>query len=70
MSPSEPDIEYVVEKLAAINGVVKDDLQASDNTVTTYIPTDQLEHTQELTGVNVEILETYEYEYLISAERR
>jgi hypothetical protein len=40
---SSPNTDSIVEELAAISGVMRDDIHVSDDTVTTYIPTDQLE---------------------------
>ena len=60
--------DYIVERLAAISGVLKDDIHVSEDTVTTYVPTDQLEDAKALEDVNVEVLEEYEHEYLISAK--
>lgn len=60
--------EYIVEELAAISGVMRDDIHVSDDTVTTYIPTDQLERARDLQDIEVEVLEEHEHEYLISAK--
>jgi hypothetical protein len=60
--------DYIVERLAAISGILKDDIHVSEDTVTTYIPTDQLEDAKALEDINVEVLEEYEREYLISAK--
>jgi len=57
-----------VERLAVISGVLKDDIYVSEDTVTTYIPTDQLEDAQALEDIDVEVLKEYEHEYLISAK--
>jgi len=60
--------DLVVEELAAISGVMRDDIHVSDDTVTTYIPTDQLGNAEGLEDIEVEVLEEYEHEYLISAK--
>ena len=59
--------EYIVDKLAAISGVLEDDIHVSDDTVTTYIPTDQLNQAKELENIEIELLEEHEHEYLIKA---
>jgi len=66
MSASNTD--SIVEELAAISGVMRDDIHVSDDTVTTYIPTDQLEDAEALEDIDVEVLEEHEHEYLISAK--
>jgi len=68
MTSSTGETDYIVEELAAISGVLKDDIHVSDETVTTYIPTDQLEQARELQDIEVEVLEEHEHEYLISAK--
>jgi hypothetical protein len=60
--------DSTVERLAAINGVMRDDIHVSDDTVTTYVSTDQLENAEELEDIDVEVLEEHEHEYLISAK--
>ena len=60
--------DYIVEKLEEISGVMQDDIHVSDDTVTTYIPTDQLGNAEELEDITVEVLEEHEHEYLISAK--
>jgi len=68
MTSSTGETDYIVEELAAISGVLKDDIHVSDETLTTYIPTDQLEQARELQDIEVEVLEEHEHEYLISAK--
>ncbi|MBV0926396.1 hypothetical protein KTS45_19495 [Halomicroarcula limicola] len=68
MTSSTGRTEYIVEQLAAISGVLKDDIHVSDDTVTTYVPTNQLEQAKELENIEVEVLEEQEHEYLISAK--
>jgi hypothetical protein len=68
MTSSTGGTEYIVDQLAAISGVLKDDIHVSDDTVTTYVPTDQLEQAEELENIEVEVLEEHEHEYLISAK--
>jgi hypothetical protein len=65
---SSSNTESIVEELAAISGVMRDDIHVSDDTVTTYIPTDQLEDAEALEEIEVEVLEDHEHEYLISAK--
>lgn len=60
-------MEYIVEKLGDISGVMEDDIYVHDDSVTVYVPTNQLENAQKLDQVNVKVLEEHEYEYLISA---
>ena len=57
MTSSTCGTEYIVEQLAAISGVLKDDIHVSDDTVTTYVPTNQLEQAKELNNIEVEVLE-------------
>jgi hypothetical protein len=59
--------ESIEKELTAIEGVMRDDIVVNDDTVTTYVPTDQLEDAKSLREVDVEVLEEHEYEYLISA---
>jgi hypothetical protein len=47
---------------------MRDDIHVSGDTVTTYIPTGQLEDTEALGDTGVEVLEEYEHEYLISVK--
>ena len=58
----------IVEQLAAVSGVLRDDIHVSEGTVTTYIPTDQLGGVEGLDNIDVEVLENYEHEYLISVK--
>lgn len=67
MTPPTTETDYIVEELAAISGVMRDDIHVSEDTVTTYIPTDQLEDAEALDDIDVEVLEEHEHEYLISA---
>lgn len=67
---SSSNTDPIVEELADINGVMRDDIHISDDTVTTYIPIDQLEDTESLDGIDIEVLEEHEYEYLISAKNK
>jgi hypothetical protein len=57
-----------IEELAATSGVLRDDIHVSEGTVTTYIATDQLGDAEGLDNIDVEVLEEYEHEYLISAK--
>jgi hypothetical protein len=65
---SSSNTDSIVEVLAAISGVMRDDIHVGDNTVTTYIPTDQLEEIEALESINVEVVEEYEHEYLVSVK--
>ena len=60
--------DHIVEYLAAISGVLRDDIHFSEGTVTTCIPTDQLGDAEGLDNIDIEVLEKYEHEYLISAK--
>jgi ribosomal protein S12 len=64
--PTNPT-DYIVDKLAAIGGVMRADITVSEETVTAYIPTDQLQAVQELENVDIEVIEDYDHEQLISA---
>ncbi|UWG49225.1 hypothetical protein AArcCO_4050 (plasmid) [Halalkaliarchaeum sp. AArc-CO] len=68
MTSSTGGTEYIVDQLAAISGVLKDDIHVSDDTVTTYVPTNQLEQAEQLENIEVDVLEEHEHEYLISAK--
>jgi hypothetical protein len=68
MTPPTTETDYIVEELAAISGVMRDDIHVSGDGVTTYIPTDQFEDAEALDDIDVEVLEEYEHEYLISAK--
>jgi hypothetical protein len=66
MTASEADATQIVEQVAGIEGVMRDDIEVHDDSVTTYIPIDKLDAAKGLEGVSVEVLEEYEHEYLIS----
>jgi hypothetical protein len=66
MTASEADANQIVEQVAGIEGVMRDDIEVHDDFVTTYIPIDNLDTAEGLEGVSVEVLEEYEHEYLIS----
>lgn len=69
MTSTATGTDRIVEELDSIDGVMRDDIHVNDNdVVTTYVPTDRLEDAQELDGIEVEVLEDHEYEYLISAK--
>lgn len=68
MTPPTTRTDYIVEELAAISGVMRDDIHVSGDTVTTYVPTDQLEDAEALDNIDIEVLEEHEHEYLISAK--
>lgn len=67
MSVPASNTEDIVEELAEISGVMRDDIHVSDNTVTTYIPRDNLGEAEILENIDVKIIEEHEHEYLISA---
>lgn len=67
---SSSNTDPIVEELAAIEGVMCDDIHISDDTVTTYIPIDQLEDAEAIEDIDVEVLEEHEYEYLITAKTK
>lgn len=62
------DTDYITEELATVSGVIRDDIHVREETVTTYIPADQLENVEAWEHITVEVLEEYEHEYLISAK--
>lgn len=66
MTASEADTNQIVEQVAGIEGVMRDDIEVHDDSVMTYIPIDKLDAAEGLEGVSVEVLEEYEHEYLIS----
>lgn len=68
MTSATSGTDQIMEELAAISGVSWDYIHVSDDTVTTYIPTDQLEDAENLEDIDVEVLGKYEHEYLISAK--
>jgi hypothetical protein len=69
MTSSASGTDYIVEKLTDLDYVMRDDIHvSSDDTVTTYIPSDRLEDVQNLEDLTVEVLEEHDYEYLISAK--
>ncbi|MBX0297536.1 hypothetical protein [Haloarcula nitratireducens] len=67
MAP-ETGSENIVNQLAGIDGVLRDDIHVQEEKVTTYIPKDTLEAAREVEGIMVEVLEEHEHEYLIMAE--
>lgn len=66
MTASKTDTDRIVEQVAGIDDVMRDDIHVHEDKVTTYVPTGQLEAGKELDGVAVEVLEEHEHEYLIS----
>lgn len=62
--------DRIVEELADIQGVLRDDIHVSDDTVTTYVPLARLEDAQDLESIEVEVLEEHEHEYLLSAKAK
>lgn len=68
MAPSGTDPENIVNQLAGIDGVFRDDIAVQEGKVTTYLPKDMLAKTREMEGVVVEVLEEAEHEYLIVAK--
>jgi hypothetical protein len=70
MTASKSNTDRLVEQLAAIGGVMRDDIHVHEEKVTTYVPIDRLDEAEGLDGVAVEILEEHEHEYLISVTPR
>lgn len=68
MSTSGTDPENIVNQLAGIDGVLRDDITVQEGKVTTYIPKDMLDAARAMEGIIVEVLEEHEHEYLIVAE--
>ena len=68
MTSTATETDRIVDELADIMGVIRDDIHVSDDTVTTYVPLDRLEDAQDLEGIEVEVLEEHEHEYLISVK--
>ncbi len=68
MTNSKDIIDYIVEELTSIGGVVRADIDISEDTVTTYVPADKLEIVQQLENIDIEVLDDYEHEYLITAK--
>lgn len=60
-------IESIVDRLAAIGGVMREDIDIDEDTVTAYVPADQLNFVKQLEGIDIEVIEQYEHEHLISA---
>lgn len=53
-----------------MQGVLRDDIHVSHDTVTTYVPLDRLENAQDLVDIEVKVLEGDDHEYLISAKAK
>jgi hypothetical protein len=70
MTALKTDTDRLVEQVAGIDGVMRDDIHVHEDKVTTYVPTGQLEAAKELDEVSVEILEEHDHEYLISVTLR
>lgn len=68
MNASGTDPEDIVNQLAGIDGVLRDDIHVQEGKVTTYIPKDMIDAARDLEGIVVEVLEEYEHELLIVAE--
>jgi len=68
MTASTNSTDEIVDQLADTDGVLQDDIHVNNDTVTTYIPTDKLDAAHGLEGIEVEVLEEYDHEYLISAK--
>jgi len=66
MTALKTDTDRLVEQVAGIDGVMRDDIHVHEDKVTTHVPTGQLEAAKELDEVSVEILEEHDHEYLIS----
>lgn len=62
---AESDVDSVQQ---TITDVLADDIYIpDDNTLTFYVLTEQLDRARKVLPGEVEILETYEYEYLVKA---
>lgn len=70
MTASKTDTDRLVEQVAGIDGVMRDDIHVHEDKITTYVPTGQLEAAKELDEVSVEALEEHDHEYLISVTPR
>jgi hypothetical protein len=70
MTGSKTDVDWLVEQISSIDGLMRDDIQIHEDKVTTYVPTKQMEAVRDLDDSAVEILEEHEYEYLISITPR
>lgn len=68
MAPSGTDPENIVNELAGIDGILRDDIHVQEGKVTTYLPKDMLETARAMEGIIVKVLEEHEHEYLIVAE--
>lgn len=63
---SQTDIDSVQQTITDELDVLSDDIHVhDDNTLTFYVPTDQLDRTHEVLPGEVETLEDHEYEYLV-----
>jgi hypothetical protein len=68
MVPSGTDPENIVNQLAGIDGVLRDDITVQEGKVTTYISKDMLGELREMEGILVEVIDESEHEYLIVAQ--
>lgn len=68
MTPSGTDPENIVNQLAGIDGVLRDDITVQEGKVTTYISKDMLKDVRKMEEIMVEVLDEHEHEYLIVAE--
>lgn len=68
MTPSGTDPENIVNQLAGIDGVLRDDIHVQEGKVTTYIAKDTLEAARDMEGIVIEVRDEHEHEYLIVAE--
>lgn len=67
MTPPGMKPEEIVNELAVIDGILRDDILVREGKVTTYLPRDRIDAARELEGVTIEVLEEYEQEFLIVA---
>jgi len=59
--------DEIVNQLEDFGGVFQNDIHVSED-MTIYIPMDKLDTAYKLEEIEVEVLEEYDHEYLISAE--
>lgn len=67
MTQSTDETDYIVEELLELGGVMRADIHANGESVTTYVPADLLETAKQLENIDIEVLEDHEHECLISA---
>lgn len=64
----ETSLDAVQQTITSELDVLADDIHVhDDNTLTFYVPTEQLDQAREVLDGDVEVLEDHEYEYLVKA---